>query len=163
MGRKKTQTKEIVSNPNGANQYKIDPRQSVFLKYYLDPKSKTFSNAYKSALKAGYSKEYAEVIVGQMPKWLSEFLGDISLLDKAERNIKEFLEMEITNTGVTKDGKEIYEYDDTGKLKVKADISKFVAERLGKMKWSQRYEFGDDEITKEIEETRQKLKQWLNV
>lgn len=50
----------------------------------------------------------------------------------ASENIDEILTMDITNKGITKDGKEIYEYDDTGKLRIKADISKFVLEALDK-------------------------------
>jgi hypothetical protein len=61
-------------NPNKANQYRPDPRQSLFLSYYLDPKSKTFSNALQSALKAGYEQEYAESITAKMPTWLSNAL-----------------------------------------------------------------------------------------
>lgn len=59
---------------------------------------------------------------------------------KAESNIEEMLEMDIRNTGVTKDGKQVYEYDDIGKLRVKAEITKFVAETLGKKHYSTRTE-----------------------
>ena len=40
-----------------------DPRQSLFLQYYLDPKSKTFSNALQSGIRAGYSAEYSQSIL----------------------------------------------------------------------------------------------------
>ncbi len=46
-------------------------QQESFLSYYCDPKSETFSNAYQSAIKAKYSKEYAESITSQLPDWLS--------------------------------------------------------------------------------------------
>lgn len=110
-------------NKNGANQWKPDPRQSLFLKNYLDPKSETFSNCLQSALRAGYEEQYARVLVSQMPAWLSENLNNSDLLAKAEENLKYFLEME-----------------DEKEIKVKADITKFVAERLGKKKWSQKTE-----------------------
>uniref|UniRef100_A0A6M3J4U3 Putative terminase n=1 Tax=viral metagenome TaxID=1070528 RepID=A0A6M3J4U3_9ZZZZ len=103
------------------NQYQPDPRQALFLSYYLDPKSKTFSNAYQSAILAEYSEEYAETITSQMPDWLSESLGDNKMLHKAEKNLDEFL-------------------DDNEDKKIKADITKFVASRLGKKKWSERGE-----------------------
>jgi hypothetical protein len=125
---------------NIANQFKPDPRQVLFLSYYFDPNSESFSNGLQSAIRAGYGKEYAENLVSNMPKWLSEFVGDQYLVKKAEKNIKEFLEMNVTNQGVTKDGKEIYEYDDAGKIRVKADVSKFILERLNKDKYSQRQE-----------------------
>lgn len=113
-------------NPNKANQYKVDPRQALFLQYYIDPKSETFSNAYQSAKKAGYEEEYAQNITGQMPTWLSESIRDRYLIDKAEQNLKEFLEQ-------------------NEDIKVKADITKFVAERLNKKKYSARQEItGED-------------------
>lgn len=108
-------------NPNGANQYLPDPRQSLFLMAYLDPKSTTFSNAYKSAIEVGYGEEYAKNITGQMPAWLSETIKDTYLIAKAEENLQEFLEQ-------------------NEDIKVKADITKFVSERLNKKKYSSRQE-----------------------
>ena len=103
-----------------ANQYQSDPRQLEFLALYLNPQSDTYSNALESALKAGFSQEYAETITYQMPKWLSENLGKRQrMLQKAENNLETILD---------------YDDIDGGKRKIKADITKFVAERLGK-KW----------------------------
>lgn len=102
------------------NQYKPDPRQSLFLKHYLDPKSETFSNAYQSAIKAGYEEEYAQNLTGQMPKWLSESIRTEQMLNKAEKNLDILMESE----------------DE----RVKADVSKFVAGRLGKRRWSEKTE-----------------------
>lgn len=147
-------------NPNGANQYLADPRQSLFLSYYLDPKSKTFSNALQSALKAGFAQEYAESIMSLMPTWLSEKLGNASpMLMKAERNLEEVLDMETNlpvmgpfgpivikkkmrvNGKVVK--KEIPIYGQrTGLLKIKSDVSQFVAERIGKAKYGKDSEGG---------------------
>lgn len=128
------------NNPNKANQWKPDPRQSLFLSYYLDPKSETFSNGLQSALRAGYEQRYAEVLVAHMPTWLSEKVKDSKMLDRAERNLDDFLEMDTVNKGLTKDGKTVYEFDDAQLKRIKADISKFVAERLGKIKWASRNE-----------------------
>lgn len=44
------------TNPNGANQYLIDPRQKKCWDLYVNPKSETFGNALQSALKAGYTE-----------------------------------------------------------------------------------------------------------
>ena len=123
------------NNPNNANQWKPDPRQALFLEYYLDPKSETFSNCYQSSIKAGYSEEYAKVLVAQMPTWLSENLKDNEMLKTAENNLKDFLVMDTMN------GKK----KDIGLVKVKADISKFVSERIGKKKWSVRTELTGEE------------------
>lgn len=57
----------------------------------------------------------------------------------ASRNIEEMLDMDIKNTGATQKG-EFYEFDDTGKLRVKADISKFVLETLDKGNYVKRSE-----------------------
>ena len=120
------------NNPNGANQYKPDPRQSLFLSYYLDPKSETFSVCYQSAIKAGYEEEYSKSLVNLMPKWLSTFIKNNYFVRKAESNMQEFLEMD---------------NNDPNKLKVKADISKFILERLDRKKYSTRTEFGlSDEV-----------------
>lgn len=103
-----------------ANQYEVDPRQAEFLKHYLDPKSGTFSNALQSALKAGYSEEYARNILSLMPDWLSESIDDATMLSKVRKNLNEFLETE----------------DD----KIRLDATKFVGETIGKAKYSKRSE-----------------------
>ncbi len=106
------------------NQYKADPRQSLFLQYYLDIKSTTFSNALQSALKAGYEQEYAENITGQMPEWLSENLGKNKRLERAEKKIDEILDYNAqTENGL-----------DNTLLKTQADVSKFIASTIGKDK-----------------------------
>ncbi len=121
-----------------ANQYSPDPRQTLFLQYYLDPKSDTFSNALQSALKVGYTQEYAENITSIMPKWLSENIGRFGMLDKAEKNLLEFLEMETEK--------------DPKLVSIKADISKFIASRLGKSHYSERQELsGSDGKPLEIQ------------
>src|SRR3989304_8600320 len=119
-----------------------DKRQIDFLAYYLNPKSPTFSNAYQSAKKAGYTHEYANSITALAPEWLSEAMGNQKMVKKAEKNLDEFLG---------------FGNKDKDKLKIKADISKFVAERLNKNKWSQRQEYtGKDgkeiviQISKEV-------------
>lgn len=57
-----------------ANQWQNTPRQNDFLKYWLSPKEATFGNAYQSALKAGFSEQYAKVITSdaQNLEWVRE-------------------------------------------------------------------------------------------
>ncbi len=155
-----------------ANQWGADPRQQLFISYYMDPKSATFSNALQSALKAGYAQEYAESILSLMPDWLSEKLGKIrtsGLLEKAERNLDEILDLpsKIQAIGafgplfkkkskrVKEKGKIVTKKVDTdepimvhatGLLKVKADVTKFVAERVGKKKYGLDTEGGGEKI-----------------
>lgn len=109
----------------------LTPQQELFLSAYTNPKSETFSNAYQSALKAGYSQTYAENITTEMPTWLLENLGDMKLLKKAEKVLNTTLDLEPVN----EEGKV-----DTQLLKTQADVAKFVAETVGKTKYSKRME-----------------------
>ena len=112
-----------MTNPNGANQYQMDPRQKLCWDLYIDPKSETFSNGYQSALRAGYEDNTANQITVQ--EW---FVGKCSLnniAEKAEKNLNKFLESEPIN--------------DTDK-RIQADMTKFALERLNKGKYSLRTE-----------------------
>lgn len=117
-----------------ATKEQIDPRQAQFLALYVDPKSETYSNALQSALKAGYAQEYAENITHLMPDWLSEKLGSNKMLNKAERNLDEFLDLDPWITHTNSEGEEYQKYS-TETLKTKADITKFVASTVGKAKY----------------------------
>ena len=114
-----------------ANQYKADPRQSLFLAAYLDPKSETFSNALQSALKAGYSQEYSESILNQDTNWLSESLRDEELVSRAEKALSEALGY-IT---VNEEGRV-----DSGAGRLKLDAAKLVLKGMKKEKYSERTE-----------------------
>lgn len=146
------------TNPNKVNQYTgPDPRQSLFLALFLDPKSATFSNALQSGLKAGFSQEYSENLTSLMPDWLSDKLGELDMLRKAERNLLKVLDLE-TNLPVIGMFGHVYEQIPTGKhnkntgkqifkrgklitaenhklLAIQADVTKFVSERLGRHKY----------------------------
>ncbi len=148
--RKRSLTKG-VTNPNGANQWVADPRQQLFLAYYLDPKSATFSNALQSALKAGFAQEYSESILAKMPTWLAEKVGKSHLLMKAEKNLEEMLDLPskthamgafgplYKKTGKGKNTKkEPIMSHNIGLLKIKSDVSQFVAERVGRKKYGPR-------------------------
>lgn len=112
--RKKT-GKKTKTNPLGANQFLLDPRQKVCWEFYVDPRSKTFGNAYQSAVKAGYSKGSALQITTQ--PWFLEKTRRLNMLSKAEKVLDEMLELKAA---------------DAPFLKIKQDTAKFVAERLGK-------------------------------
>lgn len=100
----------------------LTPQQIDFLTYYNDPESETFSNAKQSALKAGYSEEYAKNMTGQLPDWLSDNISRRRrLLNKAESNLETLL--------------------DSKDERVKGDMTKFVAKTLGKdVGYSERHE-----------------------
>lgn len=121
----------MITNPQGYNQHNPDPRQSEFLVAYLDRDSDTYANALQSALKAGYSQEYAESITHKMPTWLAEKVGDESLIKKAEKALEEALEY----LTVDESGKV-----DAGAGRLKLDAAKLVLKGLKKDKYSERSE-----------------------
>ena len=103
------------TNPNGANQYMLDPRQKLCWESYIDPKSETFGNAYRSAIKAGYAETSAVCITAE--PWFQEKTRRLNMLSKAEKVLDEMLDLKSKNPSV---------------LKVKQDTAKFIAERRGK-------------------------------
>lgn len=121
-----------MNNPNKVNQYTDpDPRQALFLSYYLDPKSETFSNCLQSGLKAGFSQEYSENLLNIMPKWLSESIESSSLLHKAEKRLNQLLDFE----PVDQEGK-----IDNALLSNQMKGITLIAKGLGKAKYSERTE-----------------------
>jgi len=118
-----------------ANQYTVDPRQALFLGFYLDRENKeTFSNGYQAAIEAGYSEEYAKVMKSNMPDWLSESIKNANMIQKAERNVNEFLDLDCVNTGVTKKGDE-FTFTDPRLMRIKSENSHFILERLNRAKF----------------------------
>jgi len=109
----------------------LTPQQELFLASYTDPKSDTFSNATQSGIKAGYSQEYSENLTSELPDWLSENLGDMKRLRKAEKNLDE-----VQNFGVVDEEGKI----DVNLLDKRIKVDMFFAERLGKAKYSARKE-----------------------
>lgn len=107
----------------------LTPQQENFLAYYTDPRSETFSNALQSALKAGFAQEYAENITSLMPDWLSESLGDLSRLRRAEKRLDQILDLE----PVDSEGK-----IDNGLIANQMKAINLVAKGIGKSKYSER-------------------------
>jgi hypothetical protein len=105
----------------------LTPQQQLFLANYTNPNSETFGNALQSALKAKYSQEYSETITAQMPDWLSENLGDVKLLKKAQRNLDLALE------GLLDD-------PEKGGKPIQHKATEFTLKGLQKGKWSERSE-----------------------
>lgn len=109
----------------------LTPQQELFLERYTNPKSPTFGNATQSALSANYSREYAENITGLMPDWLSENIGDMKRLKRAEKNLDEVQNLPI----VDEEGKV-----DVQLIEKRNKVDMFLAERLNKQKYSTRIE-----------------------
>jgi hypothetical protein len=117
------------SNPNGANQYNLDPRQKLCWDFYVNPKSETFGNALQSALKAGYEETYANQIT--VSEWFVEKVRRLNLLGKAEKVLEEMLELPVLIERTDRDGESVV-MTDTGLVKIKQDTAKFITERRGK-------------------------------
>lgn len=105
------------------------PQQLAFVAYYNDPQSETFGNALQSALKAGFSRSYAENITVQSPAWMTDDVKRASMVKKAESNMQAILD-KAPNLAETNPS--IY--------KVWQDSNKFVLETLGKDQYSKRQE-----------------------
>lgn len=132
----------------------FNPQQELFLKNFLDPKSNTFSNYLQSALKAGYSQEYAESISYQMPEWLSDALGKSRMVQKAEKNL------DLALDGLLDD-------QEKGKKEIQWKATDFTLSRLRKDVYSERQEVtgkdGKDLIPEPLsEEEKEKLNLLLN-
>jgi len=79
------------TNPNGANQYLLDPRQKLCWDYYVNPRSETFGSGRASAIKAGYEEEYANQIT--VSEWFIVKLRRLNMLNKSEKVLEEDLDM----------------------------------------------------------------------
>lgn len=108
-------------NPNGANQYQLDPRQKLCWESYINPRSETFGNATQSAIKAGYEPDYADQIT--TIEWFKGKLRRLNMLSKGERVLEETLEYIALN----EEGKV-----DVGIARIKLDAAKHVTSTLGK-------------------------------
>jgi hypothetical protein len=111
----------VPTNPNGANQYILDPRQKLCWNYYTDPKSETFGNATQSAIKAGYEECYADQIT--TTDWFIGKLWRLNATLTGEKKLKEILELPM----VDQEGKV-----DVGLARIQADLAKYITSTLGK-------------------------------
>lgn len=109
----------------------LNPQQQEFLANYTNPNSETFGNARQSALKANYSQEYADNIMALMPDWLSDNIGNMKRLRKAEKVLDRTLEM----IAIDEEGNL-----DNQLLKTQNDVAKFIASTVGKKIYSTRNE-----------------------
>lgn len=118
------------SNPNGANQYHLDPRQKVCWSYYINPTSDTFMNGLQSALKAGYEATTANQITTS--DWFIGKVRRLDMLEKAEKVLHKTLDIDHIDPQT---GKTI-----TDVLRIKVDVGKHLTKTLGKEDYSERIE-----------------------
>jgi len=120
-----------VRNPNGANSKVLDPRQELCWKLYIQGLAKGQPNAKQAALTAGYAPGFSSNITSV--KWFQDRKSKLrrkNFLTRAERNLGRLLDLEWTSMKLI-DG-EMTETTDMEKIKVVADISKYVTNTLGK-------------------------------
>jgi len=117
----------------------LTQKQKLYIAFFTDPNSPTFDNSYRSAKRAKYAEHTAkrmnhtEQMMQVMNKQSEAVMSLAStaeerrarILDFAERNIEEYVK------GVPQ--------DKTDKT-IKADMTKFASERLGKTHYSTRTE-----------------------
>lgn len=133
---------ENGTNPNGANQHTPDPREQLCWDFYVESINAGVPNALQSAIKAGYEKATAKQIT--VRSWFIERLGELErkeMLSKAEKKLAKTLTYNVEN----QDG-EIK----TDLLRIQTDVAKFVANTLGKNKYSTKGEEGLDKIANKI-------------
>lgn len=107
----------------------LTPQQTAFLGYYLNPKSETWGNALQSAIKAGYTEEYAKVMISRDLDWLSENVNDDKLIKKATKNLDMALD------GLLDD-------PEKGGKPLQLKATEMTLKGLQKGKWSERKELG---------------------
>ena len=100
----------------------MNPQRIKFKENYCNPESETFGNILQSAIKAGFSKSYSEIIMSESigNEWVKEIIRDYKLVSKAEKNLDTLLG--------SKDER------------IKSDMTKFTLSRLNKQKYSERKE-----------------------
>lgn len=137
-----------MTNPNGANQYLLDPRQKKCWEYYISPSSETFASARASAIKAGYEVDYADQIT--TAEWFLGRLRRLNMLSKAEKVLEDMLTLPVLvvdkwgnerrkkrtededEEDMDEEDSELVTKTDPALVKIKQDTAKFLAERLGK-------------------------------
>ncbi len=110
-----------ATNPEGFNQYQLDPRQNQCWNFYINPTSETFGNGTQSAIKAGYTPDYADQIT--TVDWFKGKLRRLNMLSKGEKVLDETLDY----IAIDEKGKV-----DVGIARIKLDAAKVVVTTLGK-------------------------------
>lgn len=145
-----------MSINSASNQHTPDDREQRCWDLYLKSILAGTPNATKAARDAGYSADHSRNITLQ--GWFKERLEDLQdreMLSKAEKKFQETLDY----NPVDEAGK-----IDAPLLRVQTDVSKFLAETLGKKKYSKRTELTgpEGELLFPNTETKTKSKSILN-
>lgn len=68
-----------------------DPRKASFFYFFFDRMSSTYGNYRGSAIRAGFSEEYADKLAVFKPQWISGFIRNQNFVDLAETHLTEVL------------------------------------------------------------------------
>lgn len=109
------------TNPNGANQYLLDPRQKMCWEFYVNPTSISFGNATESARRAGYEETYCDTV--SQSEWFCVKLWRLNATATGEKKMKQLLELPLEDL----DGK-----IDIGLARIQADLAKYITSTQGK-------------------------------
>lgn len=139
MGRHKENTIKEITKEGTIILGTTEEKQAKFWEAYVDPESDTFGRIKDSAMAAGFSESWANTLRYRKPEWFEERVKDVKFIEKANRNMEKFLDMDTRTEVVTKSG-EVYTKKDAALTKIQFDATKFVLERLYKDKWSPRQE-----------------------
>jgi hypothetical protein len=138
--KKKTQEPEVKKKKAGKpfDKQPYSQKYAIAFDYFSDPRSETFDNAYKSALKAGFPDSSAKTIT-VTKWWQTELVLLMEEVPKARQNISEILNMEVTQQYKDKEtGEILMSVVDPKLLKIKADMSTFVAEHRASKLYSKK-------------------------
>ena len=93
----------------------LTEKQKQFKRYYLMENSRSYGDVVASALRAGFSIKYAEKIHSVEPNWLKSLVRDYKIKENVQNNLEEFTSAD-------------YGRDDHRREKIKADMTKFIAQ-----------------------------------
>lgn len=112
----------------------IRGRQEKAIEYYTNPKSDSFGVIRSSCLKAGYSKMYVKDIYLNKPEWLTNTIKkNVQRIKRSEKKLDNILSVDIDLESADKLALD--------KIKLQADIAKFVVKSLA----SGKYKSNDNE------------------
>lgn len=171
------EAEELKRKADEEKKWWLEPRHTLFFAYYFNPKSETFMNLAQSGVKAGFSEEYGNKLLTNMPDWLASKMRIRlnPLVSIAVKNLEELLRLPsmtqamgafgpvYEKIGKKKKGKtqpkKAVMVHNVGLLKIKADATEFALERLHRAEYAPKVAevnnnfntinvFGNDQRTK---------------
>lgn len=130
-----SKAKQTTKKPEQKKEKRFTPQQIRFAMLYYLPTSDTYGNALQSALKAGFSEEYAKNITRFDLKWLDEIVSEIIGDEYDKKNL------------VAKSKKVLGRSLDSKDDKLAQDTAKFIAKSTTEFSEKQDITTGGDKLT----------------